>query len=140
MPVRARGLLVTGSVVAALAASGGTVLTLPDRLAGGEASPAVTPSAHTQPSAPAPDRIGPPVTGAQIAATALAPARERAAVMAANRARQEEERRAAASATENPHSANGQGDHFRNMSPRLQEYVRKACAEGRMRAEICRNV
>ena len=143
MPVRTRGLLVTGSVVAALAASGGTVLTLPDRLAGDDASPTVSPTANTVPTtatAASTESIGRPVTGAQIAEAALAPARERATAIAEKLARQEQERAAAAAAQNTEQTQPPEGDdQWGGMSPRLREYVRKACAEGRMRSPICAN-
>lgn len=77
-------LLLTGTVLGALAASSASALTIPDRVADTPGAPVGVPgltaagTSHSPGSAPTPVTTGPPITGAQIAGLAIAPARDRA--------------------------------------------------------------
>jgi hypothetical protein len=89
-----------------------------------------SPADQQQAPAPAEPAVsaGPSITGAQIAALALAPARDRAAALieAQARAKAEEardERRA------------GDGDRW----DELRDEIREACDDGRIRGQICRS-
>jgi hypothetical protein len=137
-------LVLAGSVLSALAASSGTALTMPDRIA--DAAVAVpdfpaTPGNRTAQPSTGSITVGPPVTGAQIAALAVAPARERAATLIAERAQAEaaaaEAERArleAEQAAARPQPGRNPSNDWREMRERLRE----ACDDGRIRGAICR--
>jgi hypothetical protein len=146
--------VLAASVLAALAASGGTVLTMPDEAVVDAAQSApdlpATPGVPAQNPADAPTVAGPPVSGAQIAGLALAPARERAdslitqraateaaaeaaaaKVAAEEQARQEAQQEEQANQNAQRRSGNSQWEQFRRD-------LRKACDEGRIQGQICR--
>jgi hypothetical protein len=142
--------VLAASVLAALAASGGTVLTMPDEAVVDAAQSApdlpATPGVPAQNPADAPTVAGPPVSGAQIAGLALAPARERADSLIAQRAaaeaaaakvaaeeqaQQEAQQEAQPNQNAQRRSGNSQWEQFRRD-------LRKACDEGRIQGQICR--
>jgi hypothetical protein len=140
-------LLVAGSVLAALAASSSTALTMPDRVADTAADvPDVAAGAGRDASAPidTPITTGPAVTGAQIAQLALAPARDRAAALIAE---QRAEAEAAAAAAEAAARAEAELEAARErasrptVSPdhrRMRAELREACERGWIQGVICR--
>jgi hypothetical protein len=69
----------------------------------------------------------PTITGAQIAALALAPARDRAAALIKEQAR--------AAAEEERSERRGDDD---DRWDELREEIREACDDGRIRGQICR--
>ena len=142
--------VLAASVLAALAASGGTVLTMPDEAVVDAAQSApdlpATPGVPARNPADAPTVAGPPVSGAQIAGLALAPARERADSLIAQRAaaeaaaakvaaeeqaQQEAQQEAQPNQNAQRRSGNSQWEQFRRD-------LRKACDEGRIQGQICR--
>jgi type IV secretory pathway VirB10-like protein len=137
--------VLAGSTLAVFAASSGVALLMP----AGAAEPAVgVPEfAASQESLPAvPDDararpVAPPVTGAQIAALAIAPARDRAEALIAERAKVEAEAEAAREkqAERDDDEADssdrgGRSDEWRELRKRIKE----ACDDGRIRGQICR--
>jgi hypothetical protein len=146
--------VLAASVCAALAASGGTVLTMPDQPAG---VPDITqdPAAGTGLAAPQPVDVastvaGPPVSGAQIAGLALAPARERASTLVSQRAAahaaeakaaQKEQAREKAEQQQQEKEQEAQQRSRRAGSSDWEEFrsqLREACNDGRIRGQICR--
>jgi hypothetical protein len=137
--------VLAASVLGMFAASSGTVLMLPER-AEGPSVPAPELAAATEPQALTPAEpaspaaaaapVGPAVTGEQIAALALAPARERAAELIAQleRAEAEAAARAAAQQEDEPDSPS-QREQWRE----LRDEIREACEDGRIRGPICRD-
>jgi hypothetical protein len=144
-------LLVAGSVLGALVASSSAALTMPNRA---DERPLDVPevvagagSAAPAPGAPAaaPIPTGPPVTGAELVALALAPARERAnALIAEQQAEAAAAAAAAAAAGEAPPTAeaeraedddplSGRDYDFGELRAELEE----ACDEGRVRGLVC---
>ena len=132
-------LALAASVLGVFAASSGTALMLPER-AEEPVVPVPELAAASQPQAQSPAGpaapVAPVVTGEQIAALALAPARERAAALVAERERveAEESARAAARGDSEPESARERRDQWRE----LRDEIREACDDGRIRGPICR--
>ena len=133
-------LVLAGSVLGMFAASSGAVLLMPDR-AEDTAVPVPELAAAAEPQAPAPVEVaGPaatPITGAQIAALALAPARDRAATLVAERAAAEaaaEAERARAEDEDSSDERRTERDQWRELS----DEIRAACEDGRIRGAICR--
>jgi hypothetical protein len=125
-------LVLAASVLGVFAAGGGAVLALPERAEeSGVPLPEVT--AGTRPQAPAPIAPAaagsPAITGQQIAALALAPARDRAAALIKEQAqaRAEAERTRAARSSD-------RDDRWQE----LRDEIREACDDGRIRGQICR--
>lgn len=131
MPFPNRPLLAV-AVLGALVASGSTALLLPGSASTGrvpvpEFNAPSQPQAATSPIVPI--ATTPPITGAQIAALAVTPARERATAIVAEQARVAAEAAAAAQAAPPPRA---------NDVDRLREELRRACAKGTIRGSVCR--
>lgn len=136
MPFPTRPVLAV-AVLGALVASGSTALTLPGRASSGHvAVPEFNaPSQPQSASTPlVPIATTPPITGAQIAALAIAPARERATALVAEQARLKAEADAAAAAAAPPAAEPRRGSE----ADRLRQELRRACASGALRGSICR--
>jgi hypothetical protein len=123
-------LVLTASAIGMVAASSGAVLLMPGNTqAAAVPVPEITSPAQQQ-QAPAPAEPvaspGPAITGAQIAALALAPARDRAAALIKEEARAEAERAARRA---------DDGDRWDD----LRDEIRDACDDGRIRGQICRS-
>jgi hypothetical protein len=123
-------LVLAASAIGMVAASSGAVLLMP-----GNAENTAVPvpeftSAADQQRAPAPAEpavsAGPAITGAQIAALALAPARDRAAALIEEQARAKAEQAARRS---------DDTDRWDD----LRDQIRDACDDGRIRGPICRS-
>ena len=123
-------LVLAASAIGMVAASSGAVLLMP-----GNAEDTAVPvpeftSAADQQQAPAPAEpavsAGPAITGAQIAALALAPARDRAAALIEEQARAKAEQAARRS---------DDTDRWDD----LRDEIRDACDDGRIRGPICRS-
>jgi hypothetical protein len=120
--------LLSGAASALLVAGIITGVTLPGEPA---APPVEVPQfpvvEQQQPAAapPAPIVTTPPITGKQIAAGAVAPARERATALI-------EKARAAAEA-----DVDNNEDEWGSNIGRLREKIREACKEGRIRGAFC---
>jgi len=117
-----------------IVASSGVVLSMPgDNEAAAVPLPEIT-SAAEQQQAPAPVEpvvaAAPAITGAQIADLALAPARDRATVLAEEEARQKAEQ-----ARDRDERGDDDGDRW----DKLREEIRDACDDGRIRGPICRS-
>ncbi|OZM83800.1 hypothetical protein [Pseudonocardia sp. MH-G8] len=137
--------VLAGAALAMFAASSGVALLMPDPA--DDPTVGVPEFAASQQSLPAvPDDAGarpvaPPVTGAQIAALALAPARDRAETLIAERAKAEAE---AAAAEDDDEDDDDEADSS-NSSSRAEEWrelrnrIKEACADGRIRGQICRS-
>ena len=120
-------LVLAGSVLGVFAASSGTVYSLSEDV--GDASVTVYDASSDQaPAEPAPPV--PTVTGAQLAALAVGPARERAAALIA-------EREAAERASR---EAEDDDDGDRSPEERIRAALQDACDDGRIRGVICRNI
>ncbi|QYN36685.1 hypothetical protein K1T35_05120 [Pseudonocardia sp. DSM 110487] len=122
-------LVLVASAIAMVAASSSAVLLMPGNTqAAAVPVPEITSPAQQQaPSAAEPAATpGPAITGAQIAALALAPARERAAALIEEESRAEAERIARRA---------GDDDRWDD----LRDEIRDACDDGRIRGEICRS-
>jgi hypothetical protein len=153
--------VLAASVLAALATSGGTVLTMPDSPADAAepgAVPAPQPAAPVSAALPAPaeaaaepatvpQALGPPVSGAQIAGLAVEPARQRADAIAADQAAAEaaaraaEEERARREAEEDDEDDDEDarpGQQRQNSWDEFRRELREACQEGRIRGQVCR--
>jgi hypothetical protein len=139
--------VLAASVLAALAASGGTVLTMPDQAVVDAAQSAPDlPASSSVPAQDAPAVAGPPVSGAQIAGLALAPARERADSLIAQRAAAEAAAAKAAAQEQARQEAQQQEQANQNAQrrsgssdwERFRRDLRKACDEGRIQGQICR--
>jgi hypothetical protein len=126
-------LALAASVLGVFAASSGTALMLPER-AEDPAVPLPEIAAVPAPQAPAAVEpaaaAGPGITGAQIAALALTPARDRAAAIVAEQAKAE-----AAQAQRARAERGNDGDQWDELS----EQIREACEDGRIRGQICRS-
>ncbi|WP_232665795.1 hypothetical protein [Pseudonocardia sp. TRM90224] len=114
-------LVLTATVFAMFVAGTVTAVSLP----GVEAAPPVSvPAFDSQPlpeqAAPAPIVTGPPVSGKQLAAEAIAPARKRVQALV-DQAEPE---------------ADEEGDNDRT-SRQLRKQIRQACEDGRLRGLIC---
>ena len=120
--------LLSGAASALLVAGIVTAVTLPGKPA---APPVEVPQfpavEQQQPVAapPSPIVTTPPITGKQIAAAAVAPARERANALI-------EKARAAAGA-----DVDNNEDEWGSNIGRLREKIREACKEGRIRGPFC---
>ena len=139
--------VLTASVLAALAASAGTVLTMPDQVAdAAESGPTALPGGpgvHAQEPSQAPTAAGPPVTGAQIAGLALAPARERAGTLIAERAAAQSaadaaEEKARQEAAQQEQADQNQHRRGGNDWEEFRRQLHQACQDGRVRGQICR--
>jgi hypothetical protein len=127
-------LVLAASVLGMFAASSGTALSMPERVEDAVPIPDIAPAAQPQAQAPAPAEPvasgGPAITGAQIAALALAPARDRAAALIEEQARVE--------AVEAQRRAARESDSDSGEWQDLRDELREACDEGRIRGQICR--
>lgn len=125
-------LVLAASVLGVFAASSGTALSMPERVEDAVPIPDIAPAAQPQAQGPAPAEPvasgGPAITGAQIAALALAPARDRAAALIKEQAEAEEERDRAERDSDD-------GDRW----DELRDEIREACDDGRIRGQICRS-
>jgi hypothetical protein len=139
--------VLAASVLAALAASAGTVLTMPD-YAADAAEPgsdfAAAPGLGDGAPAAAPTAAGPPVSGAQIAGLALAPARDRATEVAAQQsAAAAAAAKAAAEEQARQRAAQEEDDRATPSRPGTSEWekfrqeLKEACDDGRIRGQIC---
>ncbi len=122
------------SAAGMVAASGGAVLSMSQ-----PAEPAAVPvpefasSGQRQAPAPAEQPVAnpePAITGAQIAALAFAPARERAAALIEEQVRAEAEAKRA--------NAERRGDDEDRWED-LSDKIREACDDGKLRGPICRS-
>ncbi|MHA6627093.1 hypothetical protein ACU61A_16795 [Pseudonocardia sichuanensis] len=136
--------VLAGSALAVFAASSGVALLMPER--GDDAAVGVPEFAASQESLPAvPDdasarAVAPPVTGAQIAALALAPARDRAEALIAERAKAEAEAAEAEQSDEDDDEDGSSDSAGRSEQWReLRDRIREACEDGRIRGQICRS-
>jgi hypothetical protein len=124
-------LALAASVLGVFAAGSGAVLTMPER-AEGAAVPVPEITSAAAPQAPAPVEPaaapGPAITGEQIAALALAPARDRAAALIEEQAREAQRARSA-------RDSDSRDDSGRWRE--LRDELREACEEGRIRGDIC---
>lgn len=125
-------LLLTGAVLTALTASGGTVLTFPEVTAPAPQSAAAAPIAAAPLPAPAPS-TPPQADGAQIAGLAAAPK-----AAPAPRARAER----APSKPDRPVDMYGRGlseADWARLPPNLRQRVRAACDAGYLKGAHCSN-
>lgn len=125
-------LVLAASALGMVAASSGAVLLMPGNAADTAVPlPEITSPTYQQ-QAPAPAEPAassrPTITGAQIAALALAPARDRAAALIKEQAEAEEERDRAERDSDD-------GDRW----DELRDEIREACDDGRIRGQICRS-
>jgi hypothetical protein len=122
-------LVLAASAIGMVAASSGAVLLLPGDAQGAAVPvPEITSPSRQQAPAPAePVSAGPAITGAQIAALALSPARDRAAALIQEQAKVEEERARAERDSDDD-------DRWDD----LRDEIREACDDGRIRGQICR--
>ena len=133
--------VLAGAALAVFAASSGVALLMPERAddpsvgapefaAAQESLPAVEDDASARP-------VAPPLTGTQIVALALAPARDRAEALIAERAKAEAE---AEQADEDDDEADSSESAGRSEQWReLRDRIREACEDGRIRGQICRS-
>jgi hypothetical protein len=123
-------LALAASVLGVFAAGSGAVLAMPER-AEGAAVPVPEITSAAAPQAPAPVEPaaapGPAITGEQIAALALAPARDRAAALIEEQSREAQRARSA-------RDSRDESGRWRE----LRDELREACEEGRIRGDICR--
>ena len=127
-------LVLATSAIIMIAASSGAVLSMPGQ-AEETAVPVPTitgPAAGQQAQVPAAPvaSTAPAITGAQIAAMAFAPARDRAAAVIQEQARAEAE-------AEQARAERRADDPDRWQE--LRDEIRDACDEGRIRGQICRS-
>lgn len=124
-------LVLATSAIGMVAASSGAVLLMSGNTeAAAVPVPEITSPAQQQQPAPAEPVAAPrpTITGAQIAALALAPARDRAAALIEEQVRAEAER------------ASDEGDDSDDERwDELREKLREACDDGRLRGPICRS-
>jgi conjugal transfer/entry exclusion protein len=120
-------LVLAGLVLGTISVGSGTVYALS---AGVEDAAIAVPDLSTAPAPEALPPAAPTVTGAQLAALAAVPARERATAIVAERAAAEAAERARRAAAE---------QQERSREERIREAVRKACAQGTLRGVICRS-
>lgn len=123
-------LVLAASALGMVAASSGAVLLMPEPT---EARAVPVPEITSpQQQAPAPVEPvaapAPAITGAQIAAIALAPARDRAAALIEEQARAEAEQERAARRADDD-----------DRWDELRDEIREACDDGRIRGQICRS-
>lgn len=130
-------LVATGAVAAAVLTTGFVAVTM----RGDDAPRVEIPVFAPAPVAAAPDAAsGPPVTGAQIVAWALAPARDRTSALLAERARADAQRAEAAARSQAERDASAErspGRVSEEDRARLAEQIRRACEDGRLRGAIC---
>jgi hypothetical protein len=132
-------LVLTGSVLGALVTSGGTAFTMENNVADAAVEvPGFATADDAQATAPSESSLtlGPPVSGAQIAAIALAPARDRAATLAAERAKADAE--AAARALDEADEDDDEDDDGGEGLRELQKRFEKACEQGIIEGAVCR--
>jgi hypothetical protein len=125
-------LALAASVLGVFAAGSGAVLSMPERAEGAAVPvPEITSAAAPQaPAAVEPAAApGPAITGEQIAALALAPARDRAAALI------EEQEAAEAQRARSARDSRDDSGRWRE----LRDELREACEEGRIRGDICRS-
>jgi hypothetical protein len=119
-------LVLAASALGMVAASSGAVLLMPEPTEA-RAVPVPEITSPQQQQAPAPVEPvaapAPGITGAQIAAIALAPARDRAAALIEEQAKQKRAERRA------------DDDRW----DKLRDEIREACDDGRIRGQICRS-
>jgi hypothetical protein len=122
-------LVLAASALGMVAASSGAVLLMPEPTEA-RAVPVPEITSPQQQQAPAPVEPvaapAPGITGAQIAAIALAPARDRAAALIEEQAEAEQER------------AERRADDDDRWDE-LRDEIREACDDGRIRGQICRS-
>jgi hypothetical protein len=122
-------LALAASVLGVFTAGSGAVLAMPER-AEGAAVPVPEITSDAAPQAPAPVEPaaapGPAISGEQIAALALAPARDRAAALIEEQAREAQRARSARDSRDD-------SGRWRE----LRDELREACEEGRIRGDIC---
>lgn len=144
LPVR---FLLLSAVLVALAAGTAAAFTLSaarDRVA----LPEFATTGVTEPEPPQPLTTGAPVSGPQIVAQTVVPARQRAEALVAEQQRRQQEQQqaaAAAAAAEEQRArdaARAEPDKRtsrRQQDPwdRFREQIREACQDGRLRGSIC---
>ncbi len=132
-------LVLTGSVLGALVASGGTAFTMENNVADAAVEIPGFTTADEQATAPSETSLtlGPPVSGAQIAAIALAPARDRAATLAAERAKADAEA-AARALDEADEDDDDEDSDGREGLRELQKRFKNACEQGIIEGAVCR--
>ncbi len=135
--------MLAASALGMVAASSGAVLLIPgpaedtvpvpEITSAAEQQQAPTPAGQQQAPAPAEPvaSAGPGITGAQIAALALGPARDRAAALIEAQARAEAEQ---ASDDDDSDARGNNSERWRE----LRDELREACEDGRIRGQICR--
>jgi hypothetical protein len=135
--------VLAGSALAMLAASSGVALLMPESAddpavgvpgfaASQESLPAVEDDATARP-------VAPPVTGAQIAALALAPARDRAETLIAERAKAEAAAEAEQADEDDDEDDSSESAGRSEQWRELRDRIREACEDGRIRGQICRS-
>jgi type IV secretory pathway VirB10-like protein len=131
-------LVLAGAVVVMVTAGAGVALSMPGAPDSVVAAPELTAATEGQESEPAAAArpVAPPITGAQIAALAATPARERAAALIAERQRAEEAERARQD--DDDDDDDDQRDQ-RDQWDELRDEIRQACNDGRIRGAICRS-
>jgi hypothetical protein len=126
-------LVLAVSAAGMVAASGGAVLSMSQPTETAVPVPEFASPAQRQAPAPAEQPVanpGPAITGAQIAALALAPARDRAAALIEEQVRAEAEAKRA--------NAERRGDDDERWEE-LSDKIREACDDGKLRGPICRS-
>jgi hypothetical protein len=130
--------MLAGSVLGVFAVSSGVVLLMPERTDDASISlPEFAASSESQALAPAQPAVAvePAISGAQIAELALAPARDRAATLIAERAKAE----AAAEQAREDDEDDDSSDRIRSDDwSELRDRIREACEDGRIKGQICR--
>jgi hypothetical protein len=131
--------MLAGSVLGVFAVSSGVVLLMPERIDDASVSvPDLAASSESEALAPAEPAVAvePAISGAQIAELALAPARDRAATLIAERAQAEA---AAKQAREHDDEDDDSSDRSRSDQWReLRDRIHEACEDGRIKGQICR--
>ncbi|GAA0939170.1 hypothetical protein GCM10009559_33470 [Pseudonocardia zijingensis] len=126
-------LVLAASAVIMIAASSGAVLLMPGNA--GEDTVPVPEIAVASDQQQVPETTltpGPSITGEQLAAVGLTPARDRAAALIEEQARAEEER-----ARQRERRSDDDGDD-QDRWRELRDEIRDACDDGRIRGPICR--
>jgi hypothetical protein len=131
--------MLAGSVLGVFAVSSGVVLLMPERTDdAGISLPEFAASSESEALDPAEPAVAvePAISGAQIAQLALAPARDRATTLIAERAKAEA---AAEQAREDDDEDDDSADRSRSDEWReLRDRIREACEDGRIKGQICR--
>lgn len=134
--------LVTLSVLGSLAASGTTVLVMPQRTEPADGvvelpsfapDPPGAPGQEVAPDPQLPAASGPPVTGRQIVELAAGPAARRAEDLAAQA---EPSPNATPPTAASTTAAPAAGDE---TAEELRKRIREACEEGTLKGKVCRN-